>query len=373
VGEGQKIWECLISFDDLLGGVPEEKKWLQLSKPGAVAALRKDMKRHRKAEAALKKQAMKDAKKREKKQRRMDKKKAFAAETPNFAVTNARPGTPGSNSDEPGSPGGSRPGTPSKIPGNSKALTPLARSSPPGGAGGGADPAQSAARSLMAKGGALGGTKAMSRWKVGISVAKEVVKIQREVALSPSVCVSMQLVGGPEKNLPAGCAVVALVNDNLSVLYRKHQVLRKAELCAMRGLAIRENVLGPDHPLTAVSCNNLASIYKALFRFDECKLMLERAISIRSRLIGPDHPSTATLLSNLAQLYHHCYSDLNKAEQVFLRVLKIREGYYGTKHRLTLMTLNYLACVFRDQQRFDQVGVTVGWGGHTRGRDEGKR
>lgn len=56
------------------------------------------------------------------------------------------------------------------------------------------------------------------------------------------------------------------------------------------------------------------------------------------------------------------------AEQVFLRVLKIREGYYGTKHRLTLMTLNYLACVFRDQQRFDQVGVTVGWGGH-----EGKR
>ena len=56
------------------------------------------------------------------------------------------------------------------------------------------------------------------------------------------------------------------------------------------------------------------------------------------------------------------------SEQVFFRVLKIREGYYGTKHRLTLMTLNYLACVFRDQQRFDLVGVTVGWGGH-----EGKR
>ena len=80
-----------------------------------------------------------------------------------------------------------------------------------------------------------------------------------------------------------------------------------------------------------------------------------RAVSIRSRLLGPEHPATATVLSNLAQLYHHGFNDLAKAEAIFLEVLRVREQHYGSRHRLTLLTLNYIACIFRDQQKFDQA------------------
>ena len=110
-----------------------------------------------------------------------------------------------------------------------------------------------------------------------------------------------------------------------------------------RALAIREKVLGPDHPETATSLNNLATLLQARatspapgrFRagagdlekalgarashtamsLDNLGLCLrpgaiapthgrsyERALAICEKALGPDHPDTATIRNNLANL-----------------------------------------------------------------------
>jgi tetratricopeptide (TPR) repeat protein len=93
-----------------------------------------------------------------------------------------------------------------------------------------------------------------------------------------------------------------------------------------RVLAIREDVLGPNHLEVAVSVDDLARLYReqhTLFspqrsapvsyerameylrapaRADLAMPLYERALAIREQALGPDHPNVATSLDNPADL-----------------------------------------------------------------------
>ena len=59
-----------------------------------------------------------------------------------------------------------------------------------------------------------------------------------------------------------------------------------------RALAVRERVLGPEHPATAAGLNNLGALLVELGRVDEGRPFLERALAIYTARLGPDHPDT---------------------------------------------------------------------------------
>ena len=59
-----------------------------------------------------------------------------------------------------------------------------------------------------------------------------------------------------------------------------------------RALAVRERVLGPEHPDTAAGLNNLGALLVELGRVDEGRPFLERALAIYTARLGPDHPDT---------------------------------------------------------------------------------
>ena len=67
-----------------------------------------------------------------------------------------------------------------------------------------------------------------------------------------------------------------------------------------RALAIREKVLGAEHPDTATSLNNLASLLQAQGDLAGARPLYERALAIREKVLGAEHPDTATSLNNLA-------------------------------------------------------------------------
>jgi tetratricopeptide (TPR) repeat protein len=67
-------------------------------------------------------------------------------------------------------------------------------------------------------------------------------------------------------------------------------------------LAIREKVLGPDHPSVADSLFNLANLYSQ-FRYADAEPLYKRSLAIREKALGPDHPNVAQSLNNLAELY----------------------------------------------------------------------
>ena len=69
-----------------------------------------------------------------------------------------------------------------------------------------------------------------------------------------------------------------------------------------RALAIRERVLGADHPHTALSLNNLAALLTATGDYAAARPLYERALDITERVLGMAHPNTTVVRRNLERL-----------------------------------------------------------------------
>ncbi|MBK8434112.1 MAG: tetratricopeptide repeat protein [Chloroflexi bacterium] len=72
-----------------------------------------------------------------------------------------------------------------------------------------------------------------------------------------------------------------------------------------RALAIREKVLGAEHPDTATSLNNMGALLRAMGELAEARPYYARALAIRQKLLGAEHPDTASSLNNLAVLAYY--------------------------------------------------------------------
>lgn len=83
---------------------------------------------------------------------------------------------------------------------------------------------------------------------------------------------------------------------------RLERELAAAKPYLERALAIREAVLGKEHPDTATSLNNLGMLLKKNSDLAAAKSYLERALAIFEKSLGSGHPSTQTVRSNLAAL-----------------------------------------------------------------------
>jgi tetratricopeptide (TPR) repeat protein len=140
----------------------------------------------------------------------------------------------------------------------------------------------------------------------------------------------------------------ALSLNNLAGLLRAQGDYAAARPLSERALAIWEQVLGPDHPHTATSLNNLAGLLRAQGDYAAARPLSERALAIWEQVLGPDHPLTATSLNNLALLLR-AQGDYAAARPLFERALAIYEQVLGPEHPLTALSLNNLAGLLRDQ------------------------
>src|SRR5262245_23057093 len=69
-----------------------------------------------------------------------------------------------------------------------------------------------------------------------------------------------------------------------------------------RALAIREKMLGAEHPDTALSLNNLGALLDSMGDLPAARPYYERALQIVALRLGADHPTTQTIRANLAAL-----------------------------------------------------------------------
>lgn len=117
-------------------------------------------------------------------------------------------------------------------------------------------------------------------------------------------------------------------------------------------LAIREAVLGPEHPLVASSLNNLAVAKKALGDVEHALALHERVITIRENVLGRDHPDVANSLGNLAVLLRS-RGDEERALALHERALAIRETALGAEHPTVATSLNSIALIRADRGDHD--------------------
>jgi len=101
-----------------------------------------------------------------------------------------------------------------------------------------------------------------------------------------------------------------------------------------RALAIREQVLGPLHPQTALSLNNLGALLRAQGDLAGAKPYFERALAIWEQVLGLQHPNTATSLNNLGALLR-AQGDLAGAKSYYERAFHIFRLRLGQDHLYT--------------------------------------
>lgn len=114
-----------------------------------------------------------------------------------------------------------------------------------------------------------------------------------------------------------------------------------AEPLFTRAVAISESQLGPDHPDLAILLNDLTRLYLKMAAYACAEPFLQQLLTIKLSK-GEDHPEVATVLASLAavrqRLGHH-----ESAEQLWRRVLEIRERTLAPNHFALVTALEHLA------------------------------
>lgn len=147
---------------------------------------------------------------------------------------------------------------------------------------------------------------------------------------------------------------MAAALDNLAYLYVKQERYQEAGPLLLQALRIKEHMLGPSHPQTAITLDNLARFYMRLGYPQEAESLYTRALNILESALGPDHPETAASLNNLAQLYES-QERYEEAEPLYKRALTIDENVLGLDHLETAVALNNLAYLYVNQGRYEEA------------------
>jgi hypothetical protein len=84
--------------------------------------------------------------------------------------------------------------------------------------------------------------------------------------------------------------------------WRTPRVKRLRPSTSTNALAIKERVLGPEHPDVAMTLNNLAVRYKADGEYAKAEPLYQRALAIFEAALGPTQPKVITCRRNYAQL-----------------------------------------------------------------------
>ena len=84
------------------------------------------------------------------------------------------------------------------------------------------------------------------------------------------------------------------------LLYDHQGRYRDAEPLYQEALAMRQRLLGDEHPDVATSLNNLAGLYKHQGRYSDAEPLYCQAIGIAYEQLGERHPSTQAFWNNFA-------------------------------------------------------------------------
>jgi TonB family protein len=123
--------------------------------------------------------------------------------------------------------------------------------------------------------------------------------------------------------------LVVLLN-NLSRHYLKQSAYAFAEPLLLQLYSIKR-AKGEDHPEVATVLASLAAVRQALGRHDAAEQLWRRVLDIRERTLAPNHFATATAIEHLAETCA-ARGKLSEALQLFQRALEMRELTLGAAH-----------------------------------------
>jgi tetratricopeptide (TPR) repeat protein len=161
----------------------------------------------------------------------------------------------------------------------------------------------------------------------------------------------LERMGGDEEN-------ESLLANNLGKLLQDEGKFDEALAQHRRALAIREKLLGPEHPYVAKSLNNIANALYGQGKYDEALAQHRRALAIREKALGLDHPDVATSLNNIAS----ALSSQGKYDEALAnlrRALAIDEKALGLEHTDVATDLANIADTLSSQGKYEEALATA--------------
>ncbi|MEN3336252.1 MAG: hypothetical protein V7641_5617 [Blastocatellia bacterium] len=123
---------------------------------------------------------------------------------------------------------------------------------------------------------------------------------------------------------------------------------------AKRSLEIREQALGPEHPLVGEALQNLASVQFGKKNFGAAQSLYKRALKIFEKAYGRDSIKLVAMLDNMGWLYV-AQADVGGAEDAFLRSLALREKAFGPDADEVAQSTYMLAQLYEQLGRYDKA------------------
>jgi tetratricopeptide (TPR) repeat protein len=151
-----------------------------------------------------------------------------------------------------------------------------------------------------------------------------------------------------------------LLSETASYLHEKGQYAQARPLYE-RALAIREQLLGKEHPEIAESLNDLASLYHITGKYAQAKPLYERALEIVDAILSKEdeesdikklHQKRATSFNNLGSL-HKAQRLFEEAKPYYEKALDIWENILQEESANLAATLNNLAGLYEAQGEYD--------------------
>jgi CHAT domain-containing protein/tetratricopeptide (TPR) repeat protein len=135
---------------------------------------------------------------------------------------------------------------------------------------------------------------------------------------------------------------------NLAAQYAALHRGGPALLCGRQALAVTRKVLGEKHPDYARSLNSLAKLFFDLGDSRTALPLFQNALAVNREALGEEHPDYAASLSGLGLLYRNV-GDTQAAMPLLGQALRVYKEALGEKHPDSLSSLNNLAALHKER------------------------
>jgi CHAT domain-containing protein/Tfp pilus assembly protein PilF len=164
-------------------------------------------------------------------------------------------------------------------------------------------------------------------WSGLLQKADSLSKVRQDDA---AIALGTEALKAATKRFGTKDSSVALILHRLGVYNHRKGAQIEAESKYIEALAMRREVLEPNHLDIARTLNNLGALYRDMARYSEADSVLRDALAVKRATLGRDHISVGNTVNNLASLYE----DLGRyaeAESLFAQALAIKAKHHGSE------------------------------------------
>lgn len=144
--------------------------------------------------------------------------------------------------------------------------------------------------------------------------------------------------------------------NHMGDLLRRRGKLAEAETLFRELLETCRGALGPEHPGTLSTLANVGAVLRDLGKLEEAEQFLLQALETQRRVLGRSHVETLTSQHNFG-IVLLARGKLPEAEQVFRETLDLRRAALGADHHQTVATMNELSVTLQNAGKLAEAEI----------------